>query len=48
MTKETTLLPKSVAKPYKPELPDRKFKEEAWIKLPEPGSQRGRLVHRFP
>lgn len=43
MTKETALLAKSVVKPYEPELPNRTFEEEAWIKLPEPGSQLGDL-----
>jgi sortase A len=43
MTKETTLLAKSVAKPYEPELPNRTFEEEAWVKLPEPGSRLGDL-----
>ncbi|WP_045518912.1 hypothetical protein [Neobacillus niacini] len=47
MKKETALLAKSVVKPYEPELHNRTFKEEAWIKLPEPGSQLGDLPQRY-
>lgn len=43
MTKETTLLAKSVVKPYKPELAERKFDTKAWPRLPEPGSRLGDL-----
>lgn len=43
MTKETALIAKTVAKPYEPELPDRKFETDAWPKLPEPGSSLGDL-----
>ncbi len=44
MTKETTLLAKTVVTPYEPEIKERTFKTEAWSTLPDPGSQIGKLA----
>lgn len=43
MTKETTLLAKSVVIPYEPEKNEQVFKTKAWSKLPDPGEQLGHL-----
>ncbi len=43
MTKETTLLAKTVVKPYTPKQADRTFNTKAWSTLPEPGSNIGEL-----
>lgn len=43
MTKETTLLAKTVVTPYEPEAKERKFETKAWSTLPDPGSYLGDL-----
>jgi sortase A len=42
MTKQTVLLAHSAVTKYKPELPDKRFKQ-AWPLLPEPGSSIGEI-----
>jgi sortase A len=43
MTKQTTLLAKTVVAPYVPEETEREFKTEVWSKLPDPGEGLGEL-----
>ncbi len=43
MTKQTTLLAKTVIAPYKPDQTERKFDTEAWTTLPSPGEKLGDL-----
>ncbi|MCM3763914.1 class D sortase [Neobacillus niacini] len=43
MTKETTLLAKTVVKPYKPTQVKKVFETEAWPTMPSPGERLGRL-----
>ncbi|WP_066309662.1 class D sortase [Bacillus sp. FJAT-29814] len=43
MTKETTLLAKTVVKPYKPTQVKKVFDTEAWPTMPSPGEMLGRL-----